>query len=543
MAGYDHAVSLRRKAVPPQARSQSRLRPLPAPVIGWVSAQNQSQAKPGSAIRLENWFPTQTGIRLIGGSLKHATGSATEPVESLMAYVGETRKLLCGVDGGILDITTPADPDVAPAAAVSGQTSNYYSSVNYATAGGFYMYMVNGTDKPRLFDGTTYTAIDGVSTPAMTGFSGGTVTSDLSQVNAYRNRLYFVEGGSLNVYATEADSLGGTMVQLSLSGVAKKGGSVLFTATWSLDAGDGLDDKLVVVTTEGEVAVYQGSDPADATTWSLVGLYDCPRPLGKNGFMRAGGDLVILTEQGAVPVSQIIVKDPAALALAAISKAIQPDWMTDAAARSTANWEIVKWPSHSMAIISMPIISEGQTAQCYIVNIETGAWCKRVGWDAQCFALHDDQVYFGTADGMVMAADRTGYDNAANYECVAIFAWDHLGAVSFEKTVVSARAQFVASTTFNPQISISTNYIVDLPTPPGVYPDTDLVDVWDTGLWDEAMWDSSGTSMPVNTRWVSIGQSGYVVAPQIQVTVGTSATPDVELAILDLLVEQGEVMV
>ncbi len=513
---------------------------MPAPVLGWVSAQNLSTAKKGTALQLDGWFPTQTGIRLLGGSQRFATVSdAGERCSSLMSYVGSIREMFGASDGSIFNITSPADPDTEETADVTGQTSDYYSYVNYATAGDFYLYAVNGADKPLLYDGSTWTPIDAVSTPAIVG-----VTSTLlSHVNPYRNRLYFVEGGSLNVWATEPDSLGGTMVQISLAGVIRKGGAVLFTGTWSLDAGDGLDDKLVIVTTEGEVAVYQGSDPADANDWSLVGLYECPRPLGKNASMRAGGDLVILTEQGAVPVSQIIVKDPAALALAAVSRDIQPDWVNEGSARQTYPWEIVKWPSRSMAIVSMPSVGASQMDQVFIVNLETGAWCKRTGWGATCLALHDDDVYFGTADGLVMKADAGGFDDTESYECSVVFAWDHAGSQGHTKTVTSARAQFVAATPFNPQLSASANYTISLPSPPNVFADSTGAVTWDSAIWDEAVWDANAAELPVNTRWVSIGQTGYVIAAQIQVTVGSATKPEVELVTIDQLIEAGEVMI
>lgn len=488
---------------------------------------------------MDGWFPTETGCRLMGGSSKHATGSdAGEPIESLLAYVGASRQMFAGVDGNIIDITSPADVDTEPAADVTGQTSNYYSSANTATAGGTFMYAVNGTDKAQLYDGASWTAIDDMSTPAISG-----VDSDkLSHVNPYRNRLYFVEKDTLNVWATEPDSLGGTMVQISLAGIYRRGGSVLFTATWSLDSGDGLDDKLVIASSEGEVAVYQGSDPSDANDWSLVGLYDCPPPLGKNGYMRAGGDLVILTEQGAVPVSQVIVKDPAALALAAVSKPIQPDWATEANARKTIPWEVVKWPSHQMALITNPQVSNSQNEQCFIVNLETGAWCKRTGWAARCFVLHEDQVYFGTNDGRVLAADSGGDDDGANYETAIVWAWDHMGAMGADKTVLSARGQFIAATPFNPLVTLSADYVLSLPTPPSVAGPSNTTNAWDIGLWDEAQWDTGAIPVAANTRWMSVDLSGFAIAMQMQVTCGNAETPQVELVVLDLLYEVGEIM-
>lgn len=609
-------MSLARRAVQPAARSQSKLKSLPAPTLGWVSAQNQAAAKQGTALVLENWFPTQTGIRLIGGSRKQATVSeAGEPCESVFSYIGgTTRKLFGAAEGNIFDITSPADVDLEPTPDVTGQTDNYYATVNYSTVGGNFLYACNDADAPQLYDGTSFYPVDatallaldydaetGTFTEGLTvtgGTSGatgtlehlvdngttgtlwlravtgtfqdnetitdsstgsatsngtvstlapaitGVTTSSLSHVSVYRNRLAFTERGSLNVWFLPVDSIGGAGIQVSLAGVFKRGGSVLLTASWSLDSGSGLDDKFVVISTEGEFAVYQGSDPSDADTWSIVGVYEMSPPLGKNATMRAGGDLLVGTEEGLIPISQAVAKDPAALGLAAVSRKIAPDWINDARERRSLPWEICKWPDRSMAIISNPVTGGDSITPpwCYIVNVETGAWCKRTGWNTRCLTLHNKFVYFGSNNGCVYQADITGEDDGEIYYAKAVLAWDHLGSVGFLKSVTSARAQFVTENAFTPQISVSVDYTVSVPTPPNVSADTASPGTWDVGLWDVAKWDTTGTPQPYNTRWVSVGLSGYVVAAQVQVSVGSVTTPSAELVIIDLLYETGEVM-
>ena len=53
---------------------------------------------------------------------------------------------------------------------------------------------------------------------------------------------------------------------IPLSGAATKGGKLLFGATWSIDAGDGIDDKCVFVTDQGELLIFTGSDPSTPPT-------------------------------------------------------------------------------------------------------------------------------------------------------------------------------------------------------------------------------------------------------------------------------------
>jgi hypothetical protein len=513
------------------------LKSFASPTKGWVSAQNLAAAVPGTALMLENWYPTQTSIKLRGGSQLHAT-IGTDPCETLMAYVGTTRKLFASDETNIFEVTAPVDPEVPPAADVTGQTSGYYGWTNFATPGGFFLYAVNGTDSAQLYNGTAWTTITGISSPAITGVT----TSTLSHVWTYRNRVFFIQGGTTEAWALPVDSIGGAAIQISLGGVFRRGGTLLLGARWSLDAGDGLDDKCIFMTTEGEVAVYQGSDPSDPTDWSLVGVYDMPPPMGRNATMSAGGDLLILTEQGFIPISAAINRDPAALPFAAVSKAIEPDWVSDARQRRSMPWEVAKWPLRSKAIISTPVTGDESTTppQCYVVNLETGAWCKYTGWDTRTLVLHDDFVYFGTNSGTVFQAEITGSDNGELIYHNCVLSFDHFDRVGQYKTAVEMRATFLTQNTFLPKLSVSTDYSVNLASPPNATTSTESPGEWDVGLWDVAQWDTGIASFTTQTYWSTVGLSGTVHAPQLQVTSGSETTPTAELVIIDVKIDDGD---
>jgi len=522
-------------------RQISKPKPFLSPVGGWVSAQNLAAARPNTCLTLENWFPTTTGIQLRSGSLLKAT-IGTDPVVSLMAYIGGlTRELFAADDTSIFNITSVADPEVPPAADVTGQTSGYYSFLNFATVGGNFMTAVNGTDDMQSYDGSTWTTINALSTPAITGVS----TADLSHVWAYRNRQWFIEGGTMNAWALPVDSIGGAAIQLSLAGVFQFGGSLLTGGTWSMDAGDGLDDKLVLISTEGEVAIYQGSDPSDPADFSLVGRYVMPPPMGKRCMMSAGGDLIVGTEGGMVPISAAVTKDPAALSIASVSRNIEPDWVRDARERRTLPWEILKWDSRKTIYVTTPVTSTEDVTppQCYVVNAETGAWAKNTGWDTRCGVIHDDFMYFGTNDGTIMQAGVGGTDDGELIYHTYVGSWDHMGAISAFKETKLARAIFLTRAEFNPKVSISTDYTVNLPTPPSAASPTGSPGEWDVGIWDLSEWDTGLVAYTVTTKWVAIQKSGYVLAPQVQVVSGSTIAPNAELVMFDLVAEQGSVVV
>ena len=81
-----------------------------------------------------------------------------------------------------------------------------------------------------------------------------------------RRPLYFA---ALMVAAGHADgSVGGAANVLDLSSVMHFGGKLTAMATWTIDAVYGVDDNLVLISDKGEVAVYRGTDPTSASTWS-----------------------------------------------------------------------------------------------------------------------------------------------------------------------------------------------------------------------------------------------------------------------------------
>lgn len=507
-----------------QQRPQAKPQALPAPVGGLVTSQNIGAMSPGTAIVMRNWRPTLTGIKVRGGNIKHATLGS--PVESLMSYVGNTRQIFGAAGGSIYPITTVVDPDAPPTPDVTGQTSNYYSAINYAVTGGYRLYAVNGTDDAQLYDGTTWQAVNAASVPiAITGVN----TDTFSHVNVYRNRLYFVEAGSLNMWYLPVDSLGGVAASLSLSGIFTKGGNILFSATWSSESGaNAMEAYLVVMSTEGEVAVFIGSFPG-ASDWNLVNVYDISKPQGKNGYFRAGGDIIIATEMGLVPVSAARMKDPAALGLDAISRNIEPDWKRAVSTRSTLPWEVAKVDELDAYYVNVPVTSTSQVPTTFVGNLKTGALAIYEGWDNRCFGIHNGQLYFGANDGTVRLAEVGGRDLDMPYNAQVAFAWDHLGSPGFTKSVKQAQAVFNTSRPFAFRLSASVDYNQVFPIAPNAVPDNEPDSVWDSGEWDEAVWDAGDILSSVFTRQISIGRTGKVFSMELQVPVNSVNTPNIEL--------------
>jgi hypothetical protein len=493
-------------------------------VNGLVLSENAATPLIASAKVLDNWIPTTTGIRVRGGAVLHAT--LDDEVQRIFSYrSGLVEKLFAATDTDVFDVTSPADPAVTPAASVTGQTSGYYSVAQFGTAGGNYLYLCNGDDDPQLYDGSTFSAINDASSPvAITGVTA----SNLSYVWAFASRLFFVEKNTMKAYYLPVDSIGGAAGTFSLAGIFRKGGHLLFGATWSQDSGDGLDDKCVFVSSEGEVAVYQGTDPGNASAWSKVGVYAMPKPLGPNGHVQVGGDLLIATEVGLIPISAAVRNDEAELSKYAVSSRIAPAWQSKAASLTSRNWEMVKDPDQNYMIVSQP----GDVKKTsWVVNMQTQAWARWTGLDVRCLGFFNTNPYFGSANGEICLANSGGSDNGTPYTCRFLGQFDPLGAYGATKTVTQAKTTFLSGTPFIAQVEFRSDFDETASAPPSSVANFEQ-DTWGSGRWGVAIWDSAKVAKN-SAAWRSIGQTGTYLAPDLQITFGVTPTPVVELVSID----------
>ena len=109
--------------------------------------------------------------------------------------------------------------------------------------------------------------------------------TNLTYVCKYRNWLFFIELNTMNAWYLPLTAAGGELRDPAV-GSRHQGGRLLFCATWSIDAGDGIDDKLVFCTDLGELLIFTGSNPATPPTGARRAATRCPCRLGMNAHLR-----------------------------------------------------------------------------------------------------------------------------------------------------------------------------------------------------------------------------------------------------------------
>jgi hypothetical protein len=124
--------------------------------------------------------------------------------------------------------------------------------------------------------------------------ASGADIDQIKSIGVFKNRLIGTYTNSNKFYYGSVDQVLGTLKPFDLGGIIDNG-LEMFT-TISKDGGAGPDDYAVFISTQGEAAVYAGTDPGDANAWSLVGVFQVGAPVGPKAFGYLGDQTVVMCE-------------------------------------------------------------------------------------------------------------------------------------------------------------------------------------------------------------------------------------------------------
>lgn len=505
----------------------SRGASIPAPIEGWDAVSPLANMKPGRAIVLDNFFPREGYVELRRGWTRWATTGETSPVETVMAYQSQTPSsdALFAVAGGkIFDVTASG---AAGPAVLTGLTNSRLQHVNFTTSGGHFLYVVNGQDPARHWNGTAWTV------PTITGAT----SSDFVHVNSFKNRLFFAANGKLGFYYLSVDAIAGAASYFELGGVFSMGGYLMAMGTWTVDGGAGVDDHAIFISSRGQVAIFKGTDPGSVDTWSLVGVFDGPAPIGRRCLRKVGGDNVIVSIEGVVPLSKSLILDKAAVRSATITQNISRE-MNEAARTYGGNfgWQIIGYPKGTMAVLNVPV-AESETQYQYVMNTLSGAWARFKGMNANCWEVFNDDLYFGGNDGSVGLADYGSSDNGEDIVADLKTAFNYLGNRASLKSVKMVRPVISSDGRFNPGVRVNVDFKDAIPTVAAAEVTAGAL-LWDEFNWDEADWP---VEVAVSVGWKSVSAIGYCAAIRLRIVANSSSSTPTTLQVnsFDILYEPG----
>lgn len=512
---------------------------IPAPTGGLNYRDPISAMAPVDAIVLNNFIPQQQGVVLRKGWQEFSDavqiGGIAQPAESVFSYKSPDSaydKVFMATGGNIYDVTAGGAPVVAVTA--TGSSTNEWWTTQMSTAADTFLLAVS----PGAGYWTYSTSTGWVNRTATTT----NMTTAARTVMVWKRRVWFTFQDDPKVYyMNAADAITGAVTAFPMGSMLRNGGYVSALANWTTDAGISVDDYLVAIGTEGDVCVWQGTDPTSASTFGVVGTwYIGPVPTHGKYFTQFGGDVMIVSELGLVPMSRLFngqfsVDNQGVGPAAKIQSVFAP---LVRRLRQNDYFNVFVVPSSDVLVISLPV--DGGLYRQFAMNVTTGAWCQFLDMPIRSAAVIGTDLYFGTLDGKVCRGLYGKIDGAAQNGSGGIYplgeiqgAFMNFGTPAQLKKFSMARTIFFGSAAPSVMLTVNTQYVtVDSSGSPAFFdPEAAL---WDTGIWNLAVWTASSNY----ESWHGTTGLGYYGSLRMKVR----AVPGTTFLSAHMMTEVGGVM-
>jgi hypothetical protein len=410
---------------------------------------------------------------------------------------------------------------------ISGTTESNYSGTYYVTVTGATTFTYTMATAPAA----NATVVGTYTVLGITGVNSNT----LININMCQNRLFFVQKNSMTFWYLPVQSIGGAALDFNLGAIARSGGYLQAMGTWTLDAGYGVDDLSAFVTSMGEVMVYKGTNPSDPNAWAEVGVWQMGQTFARRCFFKYAGDLLLLTQDGLVPMS-------AALQSSRLDPRVNlTDKIYYAVSQAATNfyaefgWQINYFASENMLILNIPI---GTGYEQYVMHTITKSWARFTGVNAICWEVSaDNKIYFG-ANGFVGQFYSDSSDAGANIVATAQQAYSYFDSRGQNKRFTLVRPILQ---TDNGLPTVLCGISTDFDTQPltnqiAFNPATSSVAVWDSAIWDNANW---GGNLVITKFWQGVTGTGFSGSVNINVA---SQGIEFHWASTDYVMEKGGVL-
>lgn len=477
---------------------------MPAPVGGLNARDALADMDEKDAITLDNIFPESNYVTLRRGYQAHRD-SAGAAIRSLMVYRKATGadEMFAGTTATIWNVTSAGS---AATSVATSFTSGNWESANFETPGGLFLVAVNGADAPQIYDGSAFAAAS-IS-------SSGLTVSQLVNVTQHKERLWFVQKDSMNLWYLGTQAIAGTLVKFPMGAAFKRGGYIESFGSFSTDSGDGPDDFFAIMSSEGEVAVYAGTDPASSATWGLVGLFATGKPVGRRCSVEISGDLIWITTDGAVSMQRLLRFDRSQAERAAVTAKINSLFNEYVGSYVTnLGWQGLTYPERRYLIVNVPT-AQDSTAVQLVMNTITGAWCRFTGMEATCWATANGELYFGDGSGNVWQADVTRQDNGAIIQGDLKTAFSYLNKRGINKQWTMIRP--IVASNGSPGFSVGID--LDFGTDGAMGEIVTVAGngaVWGVSQWGSSQWGGSGGR--ITKSWQTVGGVGFAAAVKFRV--------------------------
>jgi hypothetical protein len=504
-----------RRKIPYARQSVLKSYSVPAPIGGQNSISGLAAMPPEDCVVLWNLFPGTGGLRNRLGHLQHATALTGAP-RTVMGFYGSvpaSNRLFACTSTGIYDVTSPGAATLmesfadstgnagygtfAPIVTLAGHFLGYVDEVN-----GYYVYseisetwvkVVQAASTPWTTgatyavgayvtsDGVTYRCVSGAGPAGATAPTGvgdsiddggyiweyapsieGFDPAEASFISHWKYRVWLGRKDTAEAWYLDLNAMFGRAVRFSFAGRAKAGGSLRNLWNWTYDGGSGMDDRLVGVLDGGDVVIYEGIDPSVPGAFELKGVWNVGAvPAGRRICTEVGGDLLLLTYVGALPLSKLIIGAPitsyeqyATFKIGNLFNALVAEY------GANRGWSLQVHPGEGALVINVPA-RDGEVSEQLVMSMTTKRW-SRFSFPFMSFvhaASYAGKLYYGAIDGTIHVSSGD-VDLSNPIEFFVLTSFQKLGSTR-QKRVQMVRAS-VNSSGVAPSYQIKAKYRYDL---------------------------------------------------------------------------------
>jgi len=348
-------------------------------------------------------------------------------------------------------------------------------------------------------------------------------------VLSHMNRLWFCDKTNLAVYYLPIQSKSGQLKLLPLNAVFRRGGYIKAMASWTLDGGAGTEDQLVLLSSNGEAVLYNGTDPD--SDFALTGIFKFDAPMSMRSFINYGGDLYVFINTGLVPMSTMLRAESEQLGTSdknvtdmfaelTHGKNLYPGWQV--ILNYHAGWAICNFPTGAPNVYRQMVRFMPDPVWCSWSDVPSRSWqwiTRRLLAGTDEGILYEMRLGQQSDDGRPITADMQLTFSA--YDSSAIKAFKMISPY------------IISDGLAKPYVDIRVDYDM---RPPINQPDVSLAPIggtWDQAIWDVDYWAQQPTSQLYQNGVAAIGR---VAAPRVKVSIVNCSF---SIAGFDVLYETG----
>jgi len=480
----------------------------PAPKGGINAVDPMATLSPEYCTYSVNMIPDGPGQRVRSGYAEYAADLAG--VRTLIPFSASNdfnSRLFAVSNFGIYDITGGgAGPWTVDAGfSNTGASAGWGTWVNYVSDGGshFCFYADEANGLYRMQEGGAWAAVTDIT---------GVTPADLTFTVSHKGRAWFVQRGTADAWYLDPGAVAGGATVFHLGSKFQHGGTLVGIYNWTVDGGDGVDDYLVFVGSEGDVLVYRFDDPDIATTYSQAAQYYVGKlPAGRRVAAQNGGELFLLTQYGVLPMSTLVSGRPVQEQDAYASRTITPYIAAQMSTkRAMRGWELKAVPYENVFLVATPK-DVGLPYRQFAMSTRTRSW-----------TLFEDLQYVtgDTYNGVFYFAGPTsvwqlgGSQDAVEYgatEGTAISfslmtSFQDLDGPALFHQVQLIRPVFRAGGSLDYSVDSRYDYNTD-DFVPSLSPVVVSGDLWDFGVWDSAVWGGAAITRERAVGGVGLGRA------------------------------------